>query len=145
VACLKIAADAELEECDARLDHRRRDVIRINSPHNPTGTVLRAEEVASIWKLCTERDLSVISDEVYETLAFSARHVSPWSFPDMSERTIVISSLSKSHAAPGIRFRWVIGPPELTNHMANLILCMFYGASRSSNEPLSLHSLTTQP
>jgi arginine:pyruvate transaminase len=104
--------------------------IWINSPHNPTGAVMTADEVAGICELCRKHDLWLISDEVYETLAFSAPHVSPWSFPEMAERTVVISSLSKSHAAPAMRFGWVIGPPELTGHMFNLVLCMFYGVPR---------------
>ena len=103
-------------------------VIWINSPHNPTGVVFTAEEVAGIAELCRRRDLWLLSDEVYEDLAFARPHVSPWSLPGMAERTVVVSSLSKSHAMPGFRFGWIIGPPELSGHLFNLLLSMTYGS-----------------
>jgi len=102
-------------------------VIWINSPHNPTGAVFTAEEIAGIAELCRERDLWLLSDEVYEDLAFARPHVSPWSLPDMAERTVVASSLSKSHAMAGFRFGWVIGPSVLSRHLFNFLLCMHFG------------------
>ena len=106
----------------------RTRVIWINSPHNPTGAVFTADEVCGIAELCRTRDLWLISDEVYEDLAFARPHVSPWSLPDMAERTVVVSSLSKSHAMPGFRFGWIIGPPALSRHLFDLLLCMTYGS-----------------
>ena len=106
----------------------RTRVIWINSPHNPTGVVFTADEVAGIAELCRTRDLWLLSDEVYEDLAFARPHVSPWSLPDMAERTVVVSSLSKSHAMPGFRFGWIVGPPALSRHLFNLLLCMTYGS-----------------
>jgi arginine:pyruvate transaminase len=102
-------------------------VIWINSPHNPTGAVFTAGEVAGIAALCRGRDLWLLSDEVYEDLAFARPHVSPWSLPEMAERTIVVSSLSKSHAMAGFRFGWVVGPPALSRHLFNFLLCMYFG------------------
>jgi arginine:pyruvate transaminase len=106
----------------------RTRVIWINSPHNPTGAVFTAEEITGIAELCRRQDLWLISDEVYEDLAFARPHVSPWSLPGMAERTVVVSSLSKSHAMPGFRFGWIIGPPALSGHLFNLLLCMTYGS-----------------
>jgi arginine:pyruvate transaminase len=111
----------------ARAVTPRTKVIWINSPHNPTGAVFTAEEIAGIAELCRERDLWLVSDEVYEDLAFARPHVSAWSLPDMAERTIVVSSLSKSHAMAGFRFGWVIGPPELSRHLFDFLLCMYFG------------------
>jgi arginine:pyruvate transaminase len=102
-------------------------VIWINSPHNPTGAVFTAEEIAGIAELCRERDLWLVSDEVYEDLAFARPHVSPWSLPDMADRTVVASSLSKSHAMAGFRFGWIIGPPALSRHLFDFLLCMYFG------------------
>jgi arginine:pyruvate transaminase len=107
---------------------QRTRVLWINSPHNPTGAVLTREEIAGVAKLARERDLWLVSDEVYEDLAFARPHVSPSSLPGMAERTIVVSSLSKSHAMPGFRFGWIIGPPTLSPHLFNLLLCMCYGS-----------------
>src|SRR5207248_9836628 len=67
------------------------------------------------------------SADVYEDLAFTRPHISPWSLPDMAERTIVVSSLSKSHAMAGFRFGWVIGPPALSRHLFDFLLCMYFG------------------
>lgn len=102
-------------------------VIWINSPHNPTGAVFTADEIAGIASLCRQRDLWLLSDEVYEDLAFARPHISPWSLPQMAERTIVVSSLSKSHAMAGFRFGWVIGPTALSRHLFDLLLCMYFG------------------
>jgi len=105
----------------------RTRVIWINSPHNPTGAVFTADEVAGIAALCREHDLWLLSDEVYEDLTFARPHTSPWSLPGMAERTIVASSLSKSHAMAGFRFGWVIGPPALSRHLFDFLLCMYFG------------------
>jgi arginine:pyruvate transaminase len=105
----------------------RTRVVWINSPHNPTGAVFTAEEIAGVAEICRKHDLWLVSDEVYEDLAFARPHLSPWSLPDMAERTVVVSSLSKSHAMPGFRLGWVIGPPELSRHLFTLLLSMTYG------------------
>jgi arginine:pyruvate transaminase len=105
----------------------RTRVIWINSPHNPSGAVFTTEEVAGIAELCRSRDLWLLSDEVYEDLAFARPHVSAWSLPGMAERTVVVSSLSKSHAMAGFRFGWIIGPPALSRHLFDLLLCMYFG------------------
>ena len=111
----------------ARAVTPRTRVIWINSPHNPTGAVFTADEVAGVAALCREHDLWLLSDEVYEDLAFARPHTSPWSLPGMAERTIVASSLSKSHAMAGFRFGWVIGPPALSRHLFDFLLCMYLG------------------
>ncbi len=111
----------------ARAITERTRLIWINSPHNPTGAVFDRSEIEAIAALCRRHDLWLLSDEVYEDLAFARPHISPWSLPDMAERTVVVSSLSKSHAIPGFRMGWIIGPPALTPHLFNLLLCTLYG------------------
>jgi arginine:pyruvate transaminase len=115
-------------EAIARAVTPRTRAIWINSPHNPTGVVFTAAEIAGIAEICRNQDLWLVSDEVYEDLAFARPHVSPWSLPGMAERTVVVSSLSKSHAMPGFRFGWIIGPPALSRHLFDLLLCMTYGS-----------------
>lgn len=114
-------------EALARAVTPRTRVIWINSPHNPTGAVLSRTEVEAIAELCRRHDLWLISDEVYEDFAFARPHVSPWSLDGMAGRTVVVSSLSKSHAIPGFRLGWIIGPETLSAHLANLLLCTLYG------------------
>lgn len=116
----------DLELIAAAVTPRTR-VIWINSPHNPTGAVFTPSEIEAVAALCRRHDLWLLSDEVYEDLAFARPHVSAWSLPDMAERTVVVSSLSKSHALPGFRLGWVIGPPALARHLFNLLLSMTYG------------------
>ena len=105
----------------------RTRVLWINSPHNPTGAVLTRDEIERVAALCRRHDLWLLSDEVYEDLAFARPHIGAWSLPGMAERTIVVSSLSKSHAVPGFRLGWIVGPKALTGHLFNLVLCMLYG------------------
>jgi len=105
----------------------RTRVLWINSPHNPTGAVMTRDEVEAVAALCRRHDLWLLSDEVYEDLAFAAPHLGAWSLPGMADRTVVVSSLSKSHAAPGFRLGWIVAPPALTGHLFNLLLCMLYG------------------
>jgi arginine:pyruvate transaminase len=117
----------DLEALATSISPRTR-AIWINSPHNPTGAVFTAAEMAAIARMCGDHDLWLVSDEVYEDLAFSRPHVSAWSLPDAADRAVVVSSLSKSHALPAFRLGWIIGPPELARHLTNLLLCMTYGS-----------------
>jgi arginine:pyruvate transaminase len=121
----------DLDAIAAAVTPRTR-VIWINSPHNPTGVVFTADEVAGIAELCRRRDLWLLSDEVYEDLAFARPHVSPWSLPDTAERTVVVSSLSKSHAMPGFRFGWIVGPPTLSANLFELLVARSTAARPSS-------------
>src|SRR6185312_6666504 len=116
----------DLEALAAAVTPRTR-VVFINSPHNPSGAVFTRDEMATIAELCCRHDLWLLSDEVYEDYVFAGKHVSPYALPGMAERTVVVSSLSKSHAIPGFRLGWVIGPPALSGHLFNVMLCMTYG------------------
>jgi arginine:pyruvate transaminase len=111
----------------ARAITPRTKLVWINSPHNPTGAVMTPTEIETVADACRKHDLWLLSDEVYEDLAFARPHLSPWSLPGMAERTVVVSSLSKSHAMPGYRFGWMIGPTVLAKPLFNLLLCMLYG------------------
>jgi arginine:pyruvate transaminase len=101
--------------------------ILINSPHNPTGVVFNESEKIALAEICRRHDLWLISDEVYEDMAYARPHVSVWSLPEAAGRAVAISSLSKSHAIPGFRLGWMAGPPELARHVFNLLLCMVFG------------------
>lgn len=105
----------------------RTRAILLNSPNNPTGVVLDAEELEVVADLCRKHDLWLISDEVYATLTFERAHISPCALPGMAERTVTVNSLSKSHAMTGWRVGWTISPPDLIPHLENLALCMHYG------------------
>lgn len=90
--------------------------ILVNSPHNPTGTVLTRTELAGLAELCVERDLLAITDEVYEHLVFDdAEHLPLATFPGMSSRTVSISSAGKTFNCTGWKIGWVCAPRELTS------------------------------
>ena len=82
--------------------------LLINTPHNPTGAVLRRDVVEELADICRRHDLWMISDEVYASITYDTPHVSPCSFPGMEDRTATISSLSKSHAMTGWRLGYFI-------------------------------------
>ncbi|UOB11289.1 pyridoxal phosphate-dependent aminotransferase [Streptomyces sp. HP-A2021] len=97
---------------DAVTDRTR--LLLINTPHNPTGTVLTRAELAAIAELAVERDLLVVTDEVYEHLVFDdAEHVPLATFPGMRERTVTISSSGKTFSFTGWKVGWVTGTQEL--------------------------------
>jgi N-succinyldiaminopimelate aminotransferase len=97
---------------DAVTDRTR--LLLINTPHNPTGTVLTREELAAIAELAVERDLLVVTDEVYEHLVFDdAEHVPLATFPGMRERTVTISSAGKTFSFTGWKVGWVTAAPAL--------------------------------
>jgi N-succinyldiaminopimelate aminotransferase len=87
--------------------------ILLNSPHNPTGTVLTADELAAVAEVAIEHDLVVISDEVYEHLTFGVPHRPISTLPGMAERTVTISSGGKSFSVTGWKIGWATGPGEL--------------------------------
>lgn len=119
-------------------------VIWVNSPHNPTGAVMTPAEMEAVAALCRSHDLWLLSDEVYEDLAFARPHTSAWSLSGMAERTLVVSSLSKSHAVPGFRLGWIAGPAALGPHLFNLLLCMLYGGPPFTQQG-ALAALTNEP
>ncbi len=117
------AADVE-----ARITPRTR-VLFLNTPHNPTGAVLRREDIAALGEVARKHDLWILSDEVYEDLVFpGVAFTSPLDMPDLAERTVIAASISKSHAAPGFRSGWVIGPSEFISRMLPLSETMLFGA-----------------
>ncbi|BBX46353.1 pyridoxal phosphate-dependent aminotransferase [Mycobacterium cookii] len=92
----------------------RTRALMLNSPHNPTGTVLSEDELAAIAEIAVDADLLVITDEVYEHLVFDDhRHIPLASFDGMAERTVTISSAAKMFNCTGWKIGWACGPAEL--------------------------------
>ncbi|MFF8427147.1 pyridoxal phosphate-dependent aminotransferase [Streptomyces sp. NPDC016566] len=103
----------DLDELRAAVTDRTR-LLLINTPHNPTGTVLTRAELAAIAELAVERDLLVVTDEVYEHLVFDdAEHLPLAAFPGMRERTVTIGSAGKTFSFTGWKVGWVTAAPEL--------------------------------
>lgn len=101
--------------------------LLINTPNNPTGVVYSRSTLEEIAGICREKDIWLISDEVYDTQIWTGEHVSPRSLPGMAERTLVVGSMSKSHAMTGSRVGWLIGPEAAISHLINLATHTTYG------------------
>ncbi|KPP88692.1 MAG: arginine:pyruvate transaminase [Rhodobacteraceae bacterium HLUCCO07] len=103
--------------------------LMINTPNNPTGVIYSRETLDGIAGVARKRDIWVISDEVYDTQVWDGAHLSIRAIPGMSERTLVVGSMSKSHAMTGSRIGWVVGPQEAVAHMINLSTHTTYGVA----------------
>ncbi len=101
--------------------------LLINTPNNPTGVLYGADTLGGIAQVCGDHDLWLISDEVYDTQVWDGTHVSPRALPEMASRTLVIGSLSKSHAMTGSRIGWVCGPEDMIAHLGDLATNTTYG------------------
>ncbi|MGW1122385.1 pyridoxal phosphate-dependent aminotransferase [Streptomyces tanashiensis] len=105
----------DLDELRAAVTDRTR-LILLNTPHNPTGTVLTRAELTAVAELAVERDLLVVTDEVYEHLVFDgAEHLPIASLPGMRERTVTIGSAGKTFSFTGWKVGWITASPELTS------------------------------
>jgi aspartate aminotransferase len=117
------------EEMDFRLDVNeladaitdRTKVIIINSPQNPTGGVLTEQDIRDIAAAIGDRDIMVLSDEIYSRLIFEGRHFSIMTIPEMRERTILLDGFSKTYAMTGWRMGYGVMRPDLATHISRLM------------------------
>jgi N-succinyldiaminopimelate aminotransferase len=91
----------------------RTKIILLNTPHNPTGKVFSRDELSLIAAFAVERDLLVVTDEVYEHLVFEGTHIPIATLPGMRDRTVSISSGGKTFSFTGWKVGWVCATPEL--------------------------------
>jgi len=103
--------------------------LMINTPNNPTGVVYTRETLEGIADVCRRHDLWLISDEVYDTQIWNGAHLSPRALPGMAKRTLVVGSMSKSHAMTGSRIGWIVGPADVIDHLSNLATHTTYGVA----------------
>jgi len=104
-------------------------VLLMNTPSNPTGAVFPRSEIEKIGKVCEKHDLWIISDEVYATLTYgNTVFSSPFDVPELEKRTIVVSSISKSHAMPGFRCGWIAASAEFCDRCIPVTETMLFGS-----------------
>ena len=98
----------------------RTKVLVLPYPNNPTGAIMKEEHLESIAGILRERDIIVLSDEIYAELTYEGRHVSIASLPGMAERTVVVGGFSKAYAMTGWRLGYAAGPQEVIKVMTKL-------------------------
>lgn len=103
--------------------------ILLNTPHNPTGTVLTRDEVEALAALAREHDLWLITDEVYSYFTYTHPHTSPAAIPAIADRAVTISSLSKSYAMTGWRLGWLVGPTAFIEYATRLLMVMSFSGT----------------
>lgn len=115
-------------------------VLLLNFPTNPTGAVMGGAELDALAKVCVEKDLLVISDEIYAELTYVGRHESIVSRPGMRERTILLHGLSKAFAMTGFRIGYACAPAPLIEAMMKIhqyaILCAPTPSQEAATEAL---------
>jgi len=92
----------------------RTKAIIVNTPNNPTGRVMRRDELEIIASLCREFDAIAVTDEIYEHIRYEGEHIPIATLPGMAERTITISGASKTFSVTGWRVGWIVAAPELS-------------------------------
>ena len=108
------------EELEAAITEKTK-VLLLAFPNNPTGAIMEKEDLEKIAKICIEKDIYVISDEIYAELTYTGNpHVTIASLPGMWERTVVINGFSKAYAMTGWRLGFVTGPEEIVQQMTKL-------------------------
>jgi aspartate aminotransferase len=122
----------EVEALRERISEATKAVI-LNSPGNPTGAVINADRLSAIARLAKERNLIVVSDEIYDQLVYPpARHVSIVQVaPELADQTIIVGGVSKTYCMTGWRIGWAVGPQPWIEAMINI-------QSHSTSNPTSI-------
>ncbi|MDJ1007851.1 MAG: aminotransferase class I/II-fold pyridoxal phosphate-dependent enzyme [Paracoccaceae bacterium] len=108
--------------------------ILVNSPGNPSGVVFAQEDMNALARMCMERDIWLVSDEVYWSLSYDREHSSPYRQIETRDHVIVINSLSKSHAMTGWRIGWAIAPEPIIDALTDLAQPQYFGINQFVQE-----------
>ena len=92
-------------------------ILVLPFPNNPTGAILEEKDLREIAKICVEKDIFVMSDEIYAELTYKEKHISIAQMPGMQERTILINGFSKAYAMTGWRLGYACGPADIIEQM----------------------------
>ena len=111
----------DVDELEKKITPRTKLIV-LNSPHNPTGGVLEKDDVLAIAEMVKDREITVLSDEVYEHIVYEHESFSIASLPGMLDRTILLSGVSKTYAMTGWRLGYAVLPPKLVEPVVRLIV-----------------------
>jgi arginine:pyruvate transaminase len=118
-----------LERLTAAITDQTR-VVFVNTPGNPAGNMIPADQLRTLADLCSKRDIWLVSDEVYSMITFEGRHVSLRTAAERLENVVVIDGLSKSHAMTGWRLGWVVTHQRLVEHLLSFFSATVFGCSQ---------------
>jgi aspartate aminotransferase len=110
----------DVDELAALITDRTKLII-LNSPQNPTGGVMQRKDVEQVAKIIGDRNIMVLSDEIYSRLLFEGEHFSIMSVPGMQERTVLLDGFSKTYAMTGWRMGYGVMRPDLAAHITRLM------------------------
>ena len=110
----------DVEELASQINDRTRLII-LNSPHNPTGGMMTEQDVREVARAIGDRDIMVLSDEIYSRLIFEGKHFSVMSVDGMKDRTILLDGFSKTYAMTGWRMGYGVMRPDLATHVSRLM------------------------
>ena len=116
----------------------RTKVLLLNTPSNPTGAVLSISEIDAIGEVCKRHDLWIICDEVYADMTYDAPFCSPFDRPHLRDRTLAVSSISKSHALPGFRAGWVACHQDVIPRLTLVAEAMLFGSQPFLEDALAV-------
>lgn len=117
-----------VEQLKSAITPRSR-VLLLNTPSNPTGAVFTRDTIRAIGKVCADHDMWIVSDEVYASMTYgNTVFASPFDEAELEKRTVVVSSLSKSHAMPGFRCGWIAASSEFCAHTLPFTETMLFGS-----------------
>lgn len=131
-----------IEELRASATPRTRGII-LNYPGNPSGRVATVKQLEEIAQFVEERDMFVLSDEIYESMVFSGEHVCFANIPGMKERTLLAAGVSKSHCMTGWRIGYLFAPQNVINTMCVLSSFQTYGVNAISQKAAA-YAMNTQ-
>jgi aspartate aminotransferase len=109
------SADAVAE---AVTSHTR--ILMLNSPSNPAGSVYSRDEMKTLADLAVDRDLILVSDEIYEKILYEGEHISPASLDGMFDRTVTVNGFSKTYSMTGWRLGWLVAPTPLFKEISKV-------------------------
>ena len=131
-----------IEELRASATPKTRGII-LNYPGNPSGRVATLKQLEEIAQFVEERDMFVLSDEIYESMVFKGEHVCFANIPGMKERTLLASGVSKSHCMTGWRVGYLFAPQNVINTMCVLSSFQTYGVNALSQKAAA-YAMNTQ-
>ncbi|MEM7691327.1 MAG: pyridoxal phosphate-dependent aminotransferase [Pseudomonadota bacterium] len=108
--------------------NERTRVVFINTPGNPTGSIVPSEELADLAAFCRERNVWLLCDEVYSMFCYDGRHASARASAEHIDNIVMVDGLSKSHAMSGWRIGWAVAPPSLIEHLGNFATATLFGS-----------------